>query len=149
MAVAKRTKKILTKAQRVVREKKIIRDLHGGKLSYRQIAMKHRVSLPTVNAKARKAGIRRRGRGVTMVAGTRIAAKATKQARVSTRRYTRRTGATRRVHMRTGRRVVMGGGRSMDRFNEHFRRLVMNYYPSMPLVRFERLTRMVRQAVTI
>ena len=55
MAVKKTSQKVLSKVQRVAREKAIIRDLHTGTMSYRVIAAKHHVSLPTVNAKARKA----------------------------------------------------------------------------------------------
>ena len=49
----------LSKAQLAAREKAIIADIAAGKLSYRKIAEKHGVSLPTVNNKARKAGISR------------------------------------------------------------------------------------------
>ncbi|MBK8232538.1 MAG: hypothetical protein IT349_15045 [Candidatus Eisenbacteria bacterium] len=45
--------------ERIKREAAIIADIKAGELSYRQIASKHEVSLPTVNNKARKAGISR------------------------------------------------------------------------------------------
>ena len=44
-------KRTLTKTQRAAREKRIIADLRAGKLSYRKIAAKHKVSLPTVNGR--------------------------------------------------------------------------------------------------
>ncbi|MBU1699803.1 MAG: hypothetical protein KJ970_15785 [Candidatus Eisenbacteria bacterium] len=48
---------------RLERERGIIEDLKKGDLTYREIAKKYNVSLPTVNTKARKAGIvRPRGR---------------------------------------------------------------------------------------
>jgi hypothetical protein len=143
MAMKKRAHKILTKVQRVAREKAIIRDLHAGGLSYRQIAAKHHVSLPTVNAKARKANIiRRRGRISRAIVGkatTRVAAKA----RITAKRTYARRVKTRAIHR------TWAGGRSAIRFNENFRKLVMSYYPTMPLAKFERLTRMIRQAVTM
>jgi len=81
------TKRILTKAQRLVREKAIIRDLRGAKLSYRKIAEKHKVSLPTVNAKARKAGITRSRRGPAALARTaRTRARTTTRTRATTTR---------------------------------------------------------------
>ena len=144
MAMKKRATKVLTKMQRVTREKAIIKDLHGGSMSYRQIAAKHHVSLPTVNAKARKAGItRRRGRISRAIVG-----KATPRVTAKTRMSTAKRTYGRRVKTRTIHRTWTGG-RSAVRFNENFRKLVMSYYPSMPLAKFERLTKMIRQAVTI
>jgi len=144
MAMKRRTHKVLTKMQRVTREKAIIKDLHAGSLSYRQIARKHHVSLPTVNAKARKAGItRRRGRISRAIVG-KATTRATAKARVHTAKRTYR----RRVKTRTIQRA-WAGGRSAARFNENFRKLVMSYYPTMPLAKFERLTKMIRQVVTM
>ncbi len=128
----KTTRKILSKTQRVAREKAIIHDLNGGSMSYRQIARKHHVSLPTVNAKARKAGITRKGIRRPYVTRTRAAAM-----RAATRKT--RIHAPRKTWIRTG---------NTTRFNENFRKLVMTYYPTMPLAKFERLTRMIGKAVT-
>jgi DNA-binding CsgD family transcriptional regulator len=139
MAVKKTTRKVLSQAQRITREKAIIHDLRAGSLSYRKIAAKHHVSLPTVNAKARKAGIRRRPTGRRAIA-------AQAPARLVARRAVRT--ATRKARTRTTRRAYPGSG-AATRFNENFRKLVMSYYPSMPLAKFERLTRMIRQAVTL
>ena len=113
MAV-KKTKtgrKVLSKVQRTAREKAIIQDLNGGAMSYRQIAAKHHVSLPTVNAKARKAGITRRGVRRTYVTRARAAA-----VRATVRKT--RTQATHRTWTRTT---------GSTRFNENFRKLVMTY----------------------
>lgn len=52
-------KPALSPARLAARERAIVADIKAGKLSYRQIAKKHGVSLPTVNNKARKAGISR------------------------------------------------------------------------------------------
>ncbi|MFH1142960.1 MAG: hypothetical protein V1774_00270 [Candidatus Eisenbacteria bacterium] len=141
MAVAKkRTRKTLTATQRITRERAIIHDLKGGDLSYRQIAAKHKVSLPTVNAKARKAGIRRRG---VALSKTRIA-RTTMTA--PQRRRTIHKGR-RLMQPRQAQRTTVGVGRTAG-FNEQFRSLVMQYYPSMPLARFERLRMMVRRAMS-
>jgi hypothetical protein len=144
MAVKKTSQKVLSKVQRVAREQAIIRDLHTGTMSYRVIAAKHHVSLPTVNAKARKAGItRRRGRVSKAIVG-----KTHTQTTAKTRMHTVARTFARRVKTRTARRAYVGGG-AAARFNENFRKLVMSYYPAMPLVKFERLTKIIRQAVTL
>ena len=159
-------KRILTKAQRLVREKAIIRDLRGAKLSYRKIAEKHKVSLPTVNAKARKAGITRSRRGpAALVRATRTRARTTTPTRATTTRTrakartrtvarakrkvwkkktTRRTTAARTV----ARRTVRPTTRSVEKFNEQLRWLVLNYYPNMPLKKFEHLTKIVGKAIS-
>lgn len=145
MAVRRTRKKLLTKAQRLARERAIIKDLRAGKLSYRKIATKHKVSLPTVNAKARKAGISRRP-------GTRVTARTTRpKARAKTRirsvakRTTRKATTRGKVRARTTKKWT---ARSSDRFNEQFRELVMSYYPSMPLAKFERLTKQINKAIS-
>ena len=157
----KKTAKVMSKAQRMARERSIIKDLRAGKLSYRQIAAKHKVSLPTVNAKARKAGIRRRAR--VAKTATRAARPATMAAR--TRRVgnvAERPGGVRRravsvakkptsVGLRrrkvARRKALRASGRSLARFNEAFRNLVLEYYPEMPLAKFDRLARQVRKAI--
>lgn len=144
MVMKRRTQKVLTKMQRVTREKAIIKDLHAGSMSYRQIAKKHHVSLPTVNAKARKAGItRRRGRISRAIVG-KATPRTTAKARIQTAKRTYR----RRVKAHAVHRAWTGG-RSDTRFNENFRKLVMSYYPTMPLAKFERLTKMIRQVVAM
>jgi hypothetical protein len=99
----------LTKAQLLKREKAIIADIKAGALSYRQIAAKHKVSLPTVNNKARKAGIsrgRRKGAKLFVAAPKRkVAKKATKKA---TKKAVRKTAkkATRKATKKAGRKVA-------------------------------------------
>lgn len=134
MAVAKRkkTRPSLSKEARLNREKAIIRDLQGGQMTYRQIAQKHKVSLPTVNSKARKAGITRRGKGRTQAPPTMAKAGA-----VRGRRRGRRMAAQVRAIPHT----------RMDGFNEQFRCLVMAYYPNMSLAKFEQLNSIIRKAV--
>ena len=154
MAVAKKktTKKVLTKAQRLVREKAIIRDLRGGKLSYRKIAAKHRVSLPTVNAKARKAGISRRS-ATKVTARTRRTTTTTPRVRATARRTTtrkpaRRTTTRKRTTARTVARTTVRTSRTREHFNDQFRSLIMNYYPNMPLRKFEKLNTIVKKAIS-
>lgn len=143
----KRMVKVLSKVQRLARERAIIRDLRAGKMSYRKIAERHHVSLPTVNAKARKAGITRSRRGPAAFVTTK-AIRRTRTTRKTTtptfarttRRYTRRTVAKPTFFGR--------GTRSPEKFNESFRWLVMNYYPNMPLKKFERLTKMISKVIS-
>jgi DNA-binding CsgD family transcriptional regulator len=81
----------LSPEQMAKREKAIIEDIKAGVLSYREIALKQGVSLPTVNNKARKAGIsrgRRKGAKIIVPAlrsgpkpkATKVEKKATKKA---------------------------------------------------------------------
>ena len=132
-------KKPLTPAQRLAREKAIIADLRAGKMSYRQIAAKHSVSLPTVNSKARKAGIRRSRRGP---AG--LTRKTTGRA---VRKTTARAAATRTA---TG-RPARAGGRRTNRggapFQEQFRELVLAHYPDMSLRNFDKLNKAIEKAL--
>jgi len=145
MAVAKKkktTRKVMTKTQRLAREKAIISDLRGGKLSYRKIAAKHRVSLPTVNAKARKAGISRRST-------TKVTARTTRTRTTTPRvRAAARRTTTRKPARRTVARTTVRTSRSREHFNEQFRSLVMNYYPNMPLRKFEKLNTMIKKAIS-
>lgn len=154
MPVAKRKTRTLTKTQRLAREERIIKDLRAGKLSYRQIAAKRKVSLPTVNAKARKAGISRSRSGpastrravrpvkATSRARTRITARA--KSRTTARAKTRTT-----IRKRTPRKITRRAISTprTTRFENRFRELVMNYYPNMPLRTFERLTKMVNKVI--
>jgi len=121
----------LTKAQRLRREERIIKDIKAGKLSYRLIAAKHSVSLPTVNNKARKAGVSRgRRKGATLiVAGPRrIATKATRRPAV-------RKTATARAPRRAG-------------FGDAFRELVLQHHPNISLKQFDRLSQMVEKEIS-
>lgn len=157
MPVAKK-RKTLTPAQRLAREKRIIADLNAGKLSYRQIAAKHSVSLPTVNAKARKAGISRSRRGPAARATTRrVVRKATARARTTTRakartKTTRKAAATTMTARKTTRKPTRAVarrtvGRSAERFQTRFRELVMTHYPNMSLRNFEKLTKAVEKVL--
>jgi len=129
----------LTKAQRLKREERIIKDIKAGKLSYRLIADKHSVSLPTVNNKARKAGIsrgRRKGAKV-IVAGPRRTAKKATTRTARTAPAMRRTRAT-----RTTRRVTSNG------FGEAFRELVLQHHPNISLRQFDRLSQMIEKEIS-
>lgn len=164
-------RKMLTRAQRLAREKAIIKDLKAGLLSYRKIALKHKVSLPTVNSKARKAGITRSRRGpAALAAPTKMRAKrtitrrkaarrpaarkATLQTRTrttarrkgtvrKTRRYTARAAAPRR----TARGAAARGPRGARAFREQFRSLVMHHYPNISLKQFARLTAVIERSL--
>lgn len=98
------------------REAAIIADLKAGALSYRKIAQKHAVSLPTVNAKARKAGI--------------------------TRPRGRRPGAASRPAP-----VRLASAPAPSQFQEAFRAVVLHYYPTITLAKFDRLAKLVDQAI--
>jgi hypothetical protein len=145
-------KKPITKAQRVAREKAIIKDLRGGKMSYRQIALKHMVSLPTVNAKARKAGITRTRRGPTAkpVARKKLGiAKTTMRTKKATARkkVVKKTVARKKVARKTTTRVVSRSARSAEKFQSQFKDLVLNYYPKMSLKAYEKLNKAVVKAL--
>ncbi len=108
----------LTPAEMVKREKAIIADIKAGVLSYREIAAKHGVSLPTVNNKARKAGIsrgRRKGAKI-LVAPLRSGPKpkAKKKAARKTARKTARKGA-RKTARKVARKAVKKAGRPAAR----------------------------------
>ncbi len=133
----KKTGKTMSKTARMARERAIIHDLHNGGMTYRQIANKHKVSLPTVNAKARKAGISRRPRAG---AKAKIAQAPVLAARMRGRKRGYRT-ATR------GTIKTAAVGRQTHNFSEQFRCLIMQYYPNMPLARFEQLSVMIRRAI--
>ena len=155
-------KRPLTQTQRLAREQRIIKDLKAGKLSYRKIAVKHSVSLPTVNAKSRKAGISRSRRGPaatlkTTRAKARTTTKRTTLAKrtsvkttrarktVARKKTTTRRKSTPKVVART---AVRRTAPRSARFNEQLRWLVMNYYPNMPLKKFEKLTTTIAKAIS-
>jgi hypothetical protein len=101
-------RKLLTRTERLARERAIIQDLRAGLLSYRKIAAKHRVSLPTVNAKARKAGIRRSRRGpAALMAATKVRAVKTARRRKVARRVAVRKVGRRVVARKVARRVAV------------------------------------------
>ncbi len=162
-------RKLLTRPERLAREKAIIQDLRAGLLSYRKIAAKHKVSLPTVNAKARKAGISRSRRGPAALKATtktwaakparrrkvarrKVARKATMRAktRVTARRKTRKTRRT-TARMADVRRMARGamahGPRGARAFRDQFRELVMRHYPNISLKAFARLTSVIERAL--
>jgi DNA-binding CsgD family transcriptional regulator len=143
----------LDRAAQKKREQAIIADLKAGEMSYREIAQKHGVSLPTVNAKARKAGIRRpRGR-------RRVAAVATKAPRrrgrppksekatvtkAAPRKRRRGRPAARRAG-RPGRPAARRPGRPPKAagFMDAFRKMVLGYFPNLTLQKYDRLVRIV------
>ena len=152
MPAAKRV--TLTPARRLAREKAIIKDLKGGKLSYRMIAAKHKVSLPTVNAKARKAGITRsRVKKTTTVArkpktAARKTRMTTRRATATTKKPTARKKVTRKVvRKRTTTRTTAWSGARVEKFTNQFRELVMSYYPNMSLRAYERLHKTISKAL--
>jgi hypothetical protein len=148
MPIAKRKtvrrRKRLDRAAMKKRETAIISDLKAGRLSYRMIAEKHKVSLPTVNAKARKAGITRpRGR---RPAGVRVVGVAPK------RRGRPRKKVTMRAKKAAARRVRPAGRpskttRSGSQFETAFRAMVLRYYPGITLKKFDRLAKLVATTV--
>ena len=145
--------------EQVKRETAIIADIKAGELSYRQIADKHSVSLPTVNNKAKKAGIsrgRRKGAKI-IVAGPRR--KAAHVGRPVARKVGRPPGSGRvgrppaaasaamdmpRVGARRGR--PRSAARIQAGFAEAFRQLVLAHHPNMTVSRFDKLMRMVEDA---
>jgi DNA-binding CsgD family transcriptional regulator len=164
----------ISKEDMAARESAIIEDIKAGVLSYRQIAAKHGVSLPTVNNKARKAGIsrgRRKGvRTVVRVVRRKTAKVARKAARKTTKKAARRrgrpakaapaigapvvrrrrkavrkAGARRRVAVRRGR--TPAASRAKGGFDGAFRKLVLKHYPRISLVKFEAMTKAVEVAV--
>jgi len=151
--VKARRPKRLNKVALKAREAAIIADLRAGNLSYRKIAARHKVSLPTVNAKARKAGIRRpRGRRPMVAApvkavtvAPRRRAKAAKMvapmAKVAHR--PRKRGRPRRVAARAIRVPAASGA-----FQEAFRQMVLHYYPRLTLAQFDRLAKVIAKAVS-
>ena len=161
MPATKKTsrKQALTPAKRLAREKAIIADLRAGKLSYRQIAAKHQVSLPTVNSKARKANITRSRRGpaaVTRKTAGRPAGQTTARAGTTIKarapRTTARKKAARKVNRKTTRKttraVARRGARSGEQFQQRFRELVMAHYPNMSLRHFDKLNKAVEKALS-
>jgi DNA-binding CsgD family transcriptional regulator len=150
----------LSKDALLKREKAIIADIKGGVLSYRQIAEKHRVSLPTVNNKARKAGIsrgRRKGAKILVMGPRRRATSAKKVVRRGRRKVARKKAVGRRPAARRkttrrarkiGTRRVRTTSRRGGNFSDAFRELVLQHFPDLSLRKFDRLSRLVGKAVS-
>jgi hypothetical protein len=163
----------ISKEEMASRETAIIADIKAGDLSYREIAHKHGVSLPTVNNKARKAGIsrgRRKGarifvRRAPRKSATRKVARravapvaAAVEAPVVARgrkRVARRVGRPRSKPGRKAARPVAAARRgrpagSVARasgFAQEFRELVLRHNPSISLLKFDKLAKMVEEQV--
>ncbi|MCB9465423.1 MAG: hypothetical protein H6682_17180 [Candidatus Eisenbacteria bacterium] len=138
--------KVLSAAAREAREKAIVADLKSGELSYRQIAQKHGVSLPTVNNKARKFGIsrgRRPGAKILVPAIRRSSKKTGKTASRTVRKAVKKAGRPGRKPGRPRKTVsasVNGAG-----FASAFRTLLLEYYPNISLKQFEKLNEVMER----
>ena len=154
----------LSKQEMASREKAIIDDIRAGVLSYREIALKHDVSLPTVNNKARKAGISRGRRKGARIVVARPRRKAAVRRKAGTRRKAVRRGrpaaaaapaavgrprrkvvrrkAVRKVGARRGGRP-RGAKAAKAGFAEALRALVLQHFPNMSLSGFDRLSRLI------
>jgi hypothetical protein len=124
----------MSKVDRLRREKAIISDIKAGQLSYRQIAQKYSVSLPTVNNKARQAGISRGRRK-----GAKIVVRGPRPGRTP-------KGGARRVRSVPARSFTSTAP-SNTNFQEAFRSLVLEYYPNISLREFDRLAQLVERSV--
>jgi hypothetical protein len=148
---------VLDRAQLKQRELGIIADLKAGILSYRKIALKWKVSLPTVNAKARKAGIRRpRGRrpaGVVAVAvkigrpavakkAGRKAKKVAPAAPAVAGTVAKAPKAKRRVRRALKSRQPVA---KRPKFMDAFRELLLQHYPAIPYLKVHRLEKVLEK----
>lgn len=170
-------KRRLSAEQMASREKAIIEDIKAGILSYREIALKQGVSLPTVNNKARKAGIsrgRRKGAKIIVPAlrsGPKPKAKkaakkkvAKKAARKAVKKAARRgpgrpkarpvmaARATapvvrRRRRRKVARRTAPAVGRSRGNFLDALSEVVLKYHPAISHLKFEKMRKAVEAAV--
>lgn len=164
----------LSAEQMAKREKAIIEDIKAGVLSYREIALKQGVSLPTVNNKARKAGIsrgRRKGAKIIVPAlrsGPKPKAKkvvkkvAKKAARKAVKKVARRgpgrpkalpimsdqaiKPVVRRRRRKAARRAAPAAGRPRGNFLEALREVVLKYHPEVSLLKFEKMLKAVEAA---
>lgn len=151
----------MDKVDLLKREKAIIADIKAGKLSYREIALKHGVSLPTVNNKARKAGIsrgRRKGARI-VVAGPARKKAVRKVARKAVRKVARK--AVRRAvpveapaaRATRPRMAARARGRKIARQTSHttfcadLRDLLLKYNPNISLRRYEKIARLLESAI--
>lgn len=152
------------KVDMLKREKAIIADIKAGKLSYREIAHKHGVSLPTVNNKARKAGIsrgRRKGARIVVAGPARkkavrkVARKAKKAVRKVARKTVRKpaTAAAPVVRAPRARKVVRRRSKRVVRQVSHstfcgdLRELLLKYNPNISLRRYEKIAKLVELAI--
>jgi len=144
--VARRAPKRLDRVALKKREIAIIADLKTGLLSYRKIADKHGVSLPTVNAKARKAKISRpRGRRPSVVPAT--AARRPGRPAKTTVAPVRMSARGRKPGRRVG-RPARATTRKGTPFADAFREMVLRYYPSLTLKKFDRLSKMINKEMS-
>lgn len=151
---------VLDRAQLKQRELGIIADLKAGILSYRKIALKWKVSLPTVNAKARKAGIRRpRGRrpagviAVPVKIGRPVVAKKTgrKAKKVAAAApVVARPAAKAPKAKRGARRVVKRRQTAARRpkFMDALRDLLLQHYPAIPYMKVQRLEKILEKELS-
>lgn len=133
---ARGRKQRISRTEMAAKEGQIIADIRGGSLSYREIAEKHGVSLPTVNNKAKKAGISRgRRKGARIVVP-------------GPRRGGRRPAAASTASAAPKRRGRPPKARAGTGFVSAFRSLVIQHHPNMTVQNFERLMRLVEDAVS-
>lgn len=138
-AASKTRKQRVSTADMASMEAKIVADIKGGDLSYRQIGEKYGVSLPTVNNKARKYGLsrgRRKGAKLT-VPGPRN--------RMAKRRGRKPKAVVSTTGVRRGRppkSASVGAG-----FSAAFRQLVLQHYPNITLAKFDSLMRQVEGSI--
>ena len=163
----------LSAEEMVSREKAIIEDIKAGVLSYREIALKQGVSLPTVNNKARKAGIsrgRRKGAKIIVPAlrsGPKPKAKAAtavvkKAARKAVKKVARRrpgrpkalpiisdqvAAPVVRRRRQVARRTAPAATRARGNFLDALREVVLKFHPEVSLLKFERMLKAVEAAV--
>lgn len=159
--VIRRRPKRVDRAALKAREVAIIADLRAGHLSYRKIAAKHGVSLPTVNAKARKAGIRRpKGRRPAVAAKVAaaksrqtkapVAAVAARSARPGTQKKSAAAPAVLSVKRKRAKSARRAAAKPITRgvpFADAFRQMVLQYFPSLTLAKFDRLSKLISKEV--
>ncbi len=150
--VVRRRRAVLDRAQLKQREIGIIGDLKAGLLSYRKIADKWKVSLPTVNAKARKANIHRpRGRrpmGVKVVPvklGRPVAApkrrgRPPKKVAASVAPIAMKAKPRKRVRKAAKARAAVV---RRPKFMDAFRELLLHHFPAIAYVKVNRLEKVL------
>jgi hypothetical protein len=150
--VVRKRRVVLDRTQLKQRELGIIADLKAGVLSYRKIAAKWKVSLPTVNAKARKAGVRRpRGRrpsGISAVpvkivrpaAAAKKRGRPLKKAVLAVAAVAKVAKVRKRVRKAVKARVAVS---RRPKFMDAFRELLLQHYPSIPYLKVHRLEKVL------
>jgi len=103
----------LSAEEMISREKAIIEDIKAGILSYREIALKQGVSLPTVNNKARKAGISRGRRKGAKIIVPALRSGPKPKAQTAARKATKKAAkkATKRVAKKAARKTLKKAAR--------------------------------------